>query len=60
MSPMCCSCDATRPSAAVWNVRIRDLVAGTPVWTPEALAELAHLRAGWQAAVEREQLADAA
>lgn len=42
-----------RPSAVV-NAEIRGLCAGRLVWSAEALAVLADLRAEWRAAVERE------
>lgn len=58
MAPNCCSCGDAR-SAAEWNALIRALVARTDEWDQEALDELARLRAGWRAAVAREQLAAA-
>jgi hypothetical protein len=54
MSPCCCRCDDARPSAAALNEEIRQLVTRTGVWTPEALAELARLRAEWRTAVNTE------
>lgn len=42
-------------SAAVVNAAIRRFTAGRAYWSPEALAELARLRAEWQRAVERER-----
>lgn len=60
MSPVSCHCGAPVRSAAVVNAEIRALVAGTSRWTPQALAELARLRAEWRAAVAREQLGQAA
>ncbi|MEE4546423.1 hypothetical protein V2S66_31225 [Streptomyces sp. V4-01] len=36
------------------NAEIRALVERTAVWTPEALAVLAGLRAEWREAVDRE------
>lgn len=44
---------AARSAAAV-NAEIRALCAGRTAWSREDLAELARLRAEWQAAVERE------
>lgn len=47
--------DAPRPTADDINRQIRRLSAGRAVWTEPELAELACLRAEWQAAVAREQ-----
>lgn len=44
MTLTACRCAPARPSAAV-NDEIRRLVERTAVWTPEALAALAELRA---------------
>lgn len=41
-------------SAAVVNAEIRAFTAGRTVWSPEALIELAKLRAEWRDAVARE------
>lgn len=60
MSPNCCSCGGACTTAAAWNAAIRSLVKRTEVWDQEALDELARLRAGWQTAVKREQLVEAA
>lgn len=60
MSPVSCHCGTPVRSAAEWNAAIRALVSGVGQWTPQALAELARLRAEWRAAVAREQLGQAA
>lgn len=44
-----------RLDAAWWNARIRRFAGGRVVWSPEALAEYARMRARWQAAVEAEK-----
>ncbi|WUH94483.1 hypothetical protein OG900_33005 [Streptomyces sp. NBC_00433] len=49
--------DTARPDAAALNERIRAFTAGRSYWSPEALAELARMRAEWQAAVQVEEAA---
>lgn len=55
MPPMDPDRGVVRPDAAVLNAAIRRLCAANRThWSPKALAELARLRARWQAAVAEE------
>lgn len=54
--PALCPCRAVPRPSAVVNADIRRLAERT-AWSPEALAELAELRAEWRAAVAAEERA---
>jgi hypothetical protein len=60
MPPIVCPCSVARPTAAELNEQIRRFTAGRTVWSPDALRELAVLRAEWRAAVDRETVVPAA
>ncbi|NUP46146.1 MAG: hypothetical protein HOW97_02355 [Catenulispora sp.] len=47
MSPISPDESTVRPTAAVLNARIRDLVSKCRVWTPGALAELHRLQVAY-------------